>query len=128
MSRMSEVQRLPSPALEEIYLLIEQILGDELGAAEKLSRGKGGWKVALTRIRVKLSKVSSLCKEARKEILAMKKNEEDQGMEKYGVQEDDESMSKSSSDGCPTCGKPVEEHGDVKKCPDCGTEPFEGSK
>lgn len=121
MNRMNGVSRLPAPALEEIYQLMEQVLSEELLAADKLKRRKIGWKVALTRIRVKLSRVSKLCKDARKEILAMTKKEEE--MEKYGVEEDAES--KIGTDGCPKCGQPLEQHGGVRKCPRCGTEPFE---
>lgn len=51
-------------------------------------------------------------------------------MEKLGVHEDDELKKEAQDDaekdpGCPGCGSGVEKHGNVLKCPDCGTEPFE---
>ena len=50
-------------------------------------------------------------------------------MEKLGVLEE-ETMTKEASikEGkptCPSCGAEVEEHGNILKCPHCGTEPFE---
>lgn len=125
--RMDEVKRLEMHPLQEIYERMEEVLSEELRAADSLHRGVPGWKVAFTRMRVKLSEVSKLCKEARKELLAMKKNEEEKEMEKYGVEEDDD-LSKNSADGCPACNKAVETHGGVRKCPDCGTEPFESNE
>lgn len=47
-------------------------------------------------------------------------------MEKYGVKTDQKTKTASTEKGCPRCGAPVEEHGEVHKCTgDCGTEPFE---
>jgi hypothetical protein len=131
MNRMDGVERLSSESLEKIYDLMEHILSDELAAADKLKREKVGWKVAFTRIRVKLSEVSKLCKEARKEILAMKKKESEKEMEKYGVDEDEDPMTKRGApkdSSCPKCDETVEVHGAVRKCPSCGTSPFEGSE
>jgi len=50
-------------------------------------------------------------------------------MEKYGVQEsldvqDDVKISESRTT-CPKCGAGLEYHGKVRKCPKCGTEPWE---
>jgi len=124
---MDGVPRLPCIALEEIYALVQTMKSDELRAAFKIKEKERGSKVALTRLRVKLSKVAKLCKQARKEILVMQKNDETV-MEKYGVAED-EQLSKTGGDTvemCPRCGKEVEVHGGTRKCPLCGTEPFEG--
>ena len=48
-------------------------------------------------------------------------------MEKLGVDEsvDQETLEKKASQGCPRCGKQLEKHGSVLKCPTHGTEPFE---
>jgi hypothetical protein len=48
-------------------------------------------------------------------------------MEKLGVDEtvDQETLEKKASQGCPECGKVLEKHGSVLKCPVHGTEPFE---
>lgn len=53
--------------------------------------------------------------------------EEEKEMSKYGVDEgvDQESLEKSAAEGCPRCGSPVERHGNILRCPKCGTEPFE---
>lgn len=53
--------------------------------------------------------------------------DDSEGMEKYGVDEgkDSESLEKSAAEGCPKCGGKVERHGNVLRCPSCGTEPFE---
>jgi len=47
-------------------------------------------------------------------------------MEKYGVEETPRDE-KIASTGCPKsgCDKEIEKHGDVRKCPVHGTEPFE---
>ena len=48
-------------------------------------------------------------------------------MEKYGVvEEEKESKEASDKTACPKCNsKKIEKHGNVKICPECGTEPFE---
>jgi hypothetical protein len=71
---MDKLERLDCPALHEIYELVDKIRGDELQTAERKI------KVGFTRIRTKLSKVSKLCKEARKQLLEMRdgKDREDQ--------------------------------------------------
>lgn len=49
-------------------------------------------------------------------------------MEKYGVDEgkwDVEAMEKAAAKGCPQCGAKVQMFGQIVKCPNCGTEPFE---
>ena len=53
--------------------------------------------------------------------------ENNEGMEKYGVDEgvDQEKLEKSAAEGCPKCGGPVEMHGSVAICKKCGSEPFE---
>ena len=56
-----ELGSLGSDALEQIYKLLEEVKADEVQAA----RGK---KVARTRVRVKLSTIANLCRQARKEI------------------------------------------------------------
>jgi len=52
----------------------------------------------------------------------------DEGMEKLGVEEDDD-LKKEARAGedvrCPTCGKKVASHGNVHVCDEHGTEPFE---
>lgn len=53
----------------------------------------------------------------------------EEGMEKYGVDEEQTDKEKRASRGCPRCGTPPEQltkHGSVIVCPRCGTEPFEG--
>jgi uncharacterized Zn finger protein (UPF0148 family) len=51
-------------------------------------------------------------------------------MEKYAVREDvnQEHLEKIASQGCPKCGKSLEKHGRVLRCPIHGTEPFEGAE
>jgi ribosomal protein S27AE len=56
-------------------------------------------------------------------------NDEEQGMSKYGVDEDQAIKEKKASRGCPHCGTPADKlarHGSIIMCPYCGTEPFEG--
>lgn len=55
-------------------------------------------------------------------------------MEKYAVLEDldNKTLEKLASDSgknklCPWCSSAVEQHGDILKCPNCGTQPFETS-
>jgi DNA repair exonuclease SbcCD ATPase subunit len=43
-------------------------------------------------------------------------------MEKYAVET---VLDKLASSGCPLCGRELEQHGMVTKCPEHGTEPFE---
>jgi ribosomal protein L37AE/L43A len=47
-------------------------------------------------------------------------------MDKYGVEEREDKVA-SDEEACPKCDKEIEdkEETGVKKCPDCGTEPFE---
>lgn len=55
----------------------------------------------------------------------------EEGMDKYGVDEHSEELAKQAARGCPRCGTPAErltKHGHVVVCPNCGTEPFEGSQ
>lgn len=60
------LKRLDCPPLKEIYELIDRVRGDELKTAER------GTAAGLTRMRVNLSKISKLCKEARKQLLEMR--------------------------------------------------------
>jgi rubrerythrin len=48
--------------------------------------------------------------------------------EKLGVvvTKPEEGVKTGAADVCPRCGKPVDRSGNVPKCPQCGTEPFEG--
>lgn len=57
------LERLDIEPLKKLYDLVEEIKSDEIVAANK------GHKTAYTRMRTKLSEVSKLCKDARKEIL-----------------------------------------------------------
>lgn len=122
---IEEVERLECDALHDIYELVEQMRGDELAAAQRQT------KVAFTRLRGKLAQIAKLCKTARKEFLIMrdgekKKEEKEEGMEKYGVVvEKDDTKTASDDAACPKCGDATEKHGTVKKCDSCGTEPFE---
>jgi len=57
------------------------------------------------------------------------------GMEKYGVDEVDKKAESTKvgedaqgAETCPKCGNPVAHHGEVRVCPKCGTEPFEGEQ
>jgi len=54
---------------------------------------------------------------------------DDEGMDKYGVaQEDPDMFEKQSSYECPYCGmsmRRMEKHGNVTICPSCGSAPFE---
>lgn len=53
--------------------------------------------------------------------------EDREDMEKYGVTTPDPpDKTASSRKRCPKCGAELELHGNVVKCPACGTEPFEG--
>ena len=50
--------------------------------------------------------------------------------EKYGVAQDPEKTKTAQRDPegpakCPECGAAITKHGDVLKCPNCGTRPFE---
>lgn len=47
------------------------------------------------------------------------------GMDKYGVDTAKEDKTADADPKCPSCGKPVETDGEVRRCPDHGTEPFE---
>lgn len=54
--------------------------------------------------------------------------ENNEGMEKLGVDEDDNLKKEAQEDGstsCPVCGKVAVKHGTVFVCPDHGSEPFE---
>ena len=53
--------------------------------------------------------------------------EDDAQMEKYGVDEraNIPDAKTASTTNCPRCGADVDAHGNIKKCPNCGTEPFE---
>ena len=120
-----EIPRLECVPLQELYELVDAARCDEIMAADRRANQKPGEKVAMTRLRVKLSRISKLCKQARKEILVMRDHNGDE-MEKYGVDEDEE-QTKQASEGkvCPSCGGEVERHGKTYKCVKCGTEPFE---
>lgn len=54
---------------------------------------------------------------------------EDEGMEKFGVDEgtDQERLEKKAADGCPKCGRTPKRHGKVLMCPEHGSEPWEGN-
>lgn len=47
------------------------------------------------------------------------------GMDKYGVDTAKEDKTADIDSKCPECGKPVEVDGEVLRCPDHGTKPFE---
>ena len=51
----------------------------------------------------------------------------EQGMEKYGVDEgtDSEGLEKKAAEGCPKCHQKPEKHGTILVCPTHGSEPFE---
>lgn len=54
---------------------------------------------------------------------------QEEGMEKYGVDEKQSDFEKKASKGCPRCGTSADKlvkHGSVIMCPNCGTEPWEG--
>lgn len=54
-------------------------------------------------------------------------SDQDEGMDKYGVDETSKDMQKLATEGCPKCGsKELTKHGSVVMCPKCGSEPFEG--
>lgn len=123
--QFEEVPRLECVPLEALYTLVDEARCDEIMAANRRQNQKPGEKVAMTRLRVKLSRISKLCKQARKEILVMRDGDKDE-MEKYGVDEDEEQVKHASSNkACPACGGTLERHGEVLKCTKCGTEPFE---
>lgn len=125
MKVFEEIPRLECVPLQELYELVDTARCDEIMAADRQKNQKPGEKVAMTRLRVKLSRISKLCKQARKEILVMRDGNEAE-MEKYGVEEDEEQIKQaSSSKACPACGGTLERHGEVLKCTKCGTEPFE---
>ena len=48
-------------------------------------------------------------------------------MEKYGVEETSDDTKTATTPVCPKpgCGRDTEKHGDIRKCPVHGTEPFE---
>ena len=48
-------------------------------------------------------------------------------MEKYGVEEvTDDAKKASENECCPYCEEVLEKEANVKKCPKCGVEPFQG--
>jgi ribosomal protein L37AE/L43A len=53
-------------------------------------------------------------------------------MDKYGVDEDTtekNALPKTDAENvCPKCNNNTEKHGNVKICPKCGSEPFEGEE
>ena len=55
---------------------------------------------------------------------------EEMVMEKFGGDQgtDSEKLEKAASEGCPDCGGKVVRHGNVMKCGNCGTKPFEKEK
>lgn len=63
---MNEVQRVESSSLKKLYVVVEELRSEELTTAEKQT------KAGLTRMRVKLSAITKLCKSARKELLEMR--------------------------------------------------------
>lgn len=112
---MNGLPKLELESLQDIFRMVDEIKAEEIKAAK-------GVLAARTRIRVKLSSISKLCKVARRDLLQKGPN-----MEKYGVETKDASEKKASASaaGCPVCGAEVERHGDVTKCPVHGSEPFE---
>lgn len=64
--RPEDLPDLKSPAFKEILELCDEMRGDGFAAAR-------GIMAARTRTRVKLSKISNLCKQARKEISPVSK-------------------------------------------------------
>ena len=56
----------------------------------------------------------------------MTEKKEEEGMEKYGVDETSKDAQKQAAEGCPECGKKLVKHGNVTLCPEHGSEPFEG--
>ena len=59
----------------------------------------------------------------------MNQPKEDEGMDKYAVDETagltSQEQEKRAAEGCPRCGRVLEKHGSVVVCPECGSEPFE---
>lgn len=53
-------------------------------------------------------------------------SDQDEGMDKYGVDETGKGLNKEAAKNCPECGAALEKHGSVVVCPKHGTEPFEG--
>jgi len=58
---------------------------------------------------------------------------EDEGMEKYGVAVEPEQTpvqgeKRAEAENCRKCGSKLERHGQVLKCPKCGTLPYEAKK
>ena len=51
-------------------------------------------------------------------------------MEKYGVSEKEVTSDKVAGERavCPRCGECLEDGTGVRKCPKCGTEPFENGR
>ena len=60
------LHRISSTPLQKMYELVEELRGDDISTATKHT------KIGLTRMRTKLSQISKLCKEARKELLEMR--------------------------------------------------------
>ena len=58
--------------------------------------------------------------------------DEDEGMNKYAVDEDGSGVKTADAQGghCPECGAKLEpaEKNNVLKCPRCGTKPFEDAR
>jgi len=100
----------------------------------KLLRGGAGCAIPqyadgkLDKICVSFSKKPTL-----KRVLSMHYHGRKSPMEKYGVDESQntpDSLEKHSAKKgkCPKCGADCDMHGDVVICPNCGSEPFEEKK
>ena len=66
MTNLTKLYQIDSAALRELYQIVKEIKAEDITTAEKCH------KVGLTRLRVKLSQVGKLSKEARKDLLEMR--------------------------------------------------------
>lgn len=119
---MTDVPRLTSPSLHQLYPCVDELLRHELRAAL-------GIKYEITETRKALLKVIKLAQQARKEVLPVvtktSGGKGDVDMEKYGVEESKEKIASENNKRCPRCGGEVEAHGGVYLCQQCGSAPFE---
>jgi hypothetical protein len=66
MTHPTKLHRIDSAALRELYQIVDEIKSEDVATAEKRV------KIGLTRMRVKLSQVGKLCRDARKDLLEMR--------------------------------------------------------
>lgn len=69
MTHPTKLHRIDSASLREIYQIVEELKSDDVTTAAKRT------KIGMTRMRVKLSQINKLCKDARKELLEMRDGE-----------------------------------------------------